>query len=97
MTKRELVAHNREAILALAARHGARDVRLFGSVARGDDDEASDVDFVIRMSPGRDLFDLVELTDELQELLGCTVDLVTEHSEMRPHFRAELEKEAIAV
>jgi predicted nucleotidyltransferase len=97
MTKRELIAKNREAILALAAKHGATDVRLFGSVARGDEDEKSDVDVLVKMLPGSHAFALVDLQLALEALLGCKVDVFTEHKDMRPHFREEVTRDAIAV
>ncbi|MEZ5866249.1 MAG: nucleotidyltransferase family protein [Geminicoccaceae bacterium] len=63
---------------ALAERHGARRLRVFGSVARGDATEGSDVDFVVEMEHGRSLFDLGALQIELSEALGRKVDIVTE-------------------
>lgn len=80
MTAQELLQANRTAILEVAARHGARNVRVFGSVARGSDEPESDIDFLIDMEPGRSLFDLADLTSELRELLGRSVDVVTESS-----------------
>jgi predicted nucleotidyltransferase len=97
MSKRELIAKNRDAILALAAKHGATDVRVFGSVARGDEDETSDIDVLVKMLPGRSLFDMGGLLMDLRDLLGCKVDLVSEHKDMRPHFREIVLGEAVAV
>ncbi len=97
MTKRELIAKHRDAILALAAKHGATDVRIFGSVARGDENEASDVDVLVRMEAGRSLFDMGELLMDLRDLLGCKVDVISEHNDMRPHFRDSVLKDAVAV
>jgi len=74
----EIIADKRDAILALAAKHGAFNVRVFGSVAAGKADEASDVDFLVDMEPGRSLFDLGGLLMDLQDLLGRKVDVVTE-------------------
>ena len=74
----EVIGDNRDAILALAAKHGASNVRVFGSVAEGKADEASDVDFLVDMEPGRSLLDLGGLLMDLQDLLGRKVDLVTE-------------------
>jgi predicted nucleotidyltransferase len=78
MTLEELRTAKREQILLLAAKHGARRVRVFGSVARGDADERSDVDFLVDLEPGRSLFDLGGLLMGLQDLLGTQVDVVTE-------------------
>ncbi len=75
---REIIGDKREAILALAAKYGAYNVRVFGSVADGKADEASDVDFLVDMEPGRSLFDMGGLLMDLQDLLGRKVDVVTE-------------------
>jgi predicted nucleotidyltransferase len=74
----EIIGDKRDAILALAAKYGASNVRVFGSVAEGKADEHSDVDFLVDMEPGRSLFDLGGLLMDLQELLGREVDVVTE-------------------
>ena len=62
----------------MAARHGAHDLRVFGSIARGDGGESSDLDLLVSWDPGRDLFDHVELNEDLQDLLGIKVDVVTD-------------------
>ena len=72
------VREQREAILSVAARHGARNVRLFGSVARGEASASSDVDFLVDLEPGRSLIDLAGLLADLRDLLGRDVDVVTE-------------------
>ncbi len=69
----------RDEVLRISAKHGARNVRIFGSMARGEATEASDVDFLVEMEPGRSLIDLAELQLDLQELLGRQVDVVTEN------------------
>lgn len=81
-------------ILAAAARHGARNLRVFGSVARGEADGASDVDLLVEMEAGRTLGDLVELEEELSTLLGCHVDVGTA---LRAAVRARTEREAVAL
>lgn len=68
---------NREEILEVCARNGASNVQVFGSVARGDQDEESDVDLLVDMEEGRSLFDLAGLVLELEDLLGCPVNVVT--------------------
>jgi predicted nucleotidyltransferase len=68
----------RSEILRLAALHGATNVRVFGSVARGDADERSDVDLLVDMGSGRNLLDLGGFLEDLQELLRRPVDVVTE-------------------
>lgn len=74
----ELQRTRRGDILSLAARHGAYNVRVFGSVARAEADEKSDIDFLVNMEKGRSLLDLAGLALDLEKLLGCNVDVVTE-------------------
>jgi predicted nucleotidyltransferase len=74
----EIIDKQRDQILALAAKYGAFNVRVFGSVARGEADFKSDVDFLVDLEEGRSLFDLGGLLMDLQELLHCKVDVVTE-------------------
>lgn len=74
----EVVKSKREEILKLAAKHGARNLRIFGSAARGEAGAKSDVDFLVEMEPGRSLLDHVALWQDLEELLGRRVDLVSE-------------------
>lgn len=78
MTTEQLVQSKREEILRVAAEHGAHNVRVFGSVARGEAGEASDIDFLVEMEPGRSLLDLGGLHVELEALLGRKVDVVTD-------------------
>ena len=80
MSAKQLLELNRDDIIAIASKHGARNVRIFGSAARGDDRPESDIDFLVEMEPGRSLFDLADLTSELSELLGHKADVVTESS-----------------
>jgi hypothetical protein len=68
----------REEILRIAAKHGARNVRVFGSVARGEADAQSDIDLLVEFEPDRSLLDHAALWLELQDLLGCNVDVVSE-------------------
>jgi predicted nucleotidyltransferase len=82
----------REEILEIAARHGARNVRVFGSVASGEDRAASDVDLLVEMADDRSLLDLVGLEQDLEELLGRKVDVLTDgaiHPVLRPRITAE--------
>jgi hypothetical protein len=95
MTLQDLRATQRDSVLALAARHGgAHNVRVFGSVARGDSDGRSDVDFLVDLEPGRSLSDLGGLLMDLQEVLGTPVDVVTEMGlrvQVRDRILAEAE------
>jgi uncharacterized protein len=80
-------------ILRIAARHGARNVRLFGSASRGELRRGSDVDFLVTMGKGRSYLDLVALWQDLEELLGRKVDVVTDRG-MSPYLRANILGEA---
>jgi predicted nucleotidyltransferase len=94
MTIPELVQRHRADVLRLAARRGVTDVRVFGSVARGEADQASDIDFLVQVAPGRSLLDLGGFLMDLQDLLGRRVDVVTERG-LRPRFREQVLHEAI--
>jgi len=86
----------REAILRLAAQRGARDVRVFGSVARGEARPDSDIDFLVVLDSGRSLFDLGGLLMDLHELLGCDVEVTTEKG-LKERYRAQVLQEAILI
>jgi predicted nucleotidyltransferase len=94
MTFDEVFFGKREEILRIAARHGARNVRIFGSVARGQAGKESDLDVLVDMEPGRSLLDLGALLMELQELVGSRVDVVTEQG-LRPRIRERVLQEAV--
>jgi predicted nucleotidyltransferase/DNA-binding XRE family transcriptional regulator len=85
---------NRAALLAVAARHGANDLRVFGSVARGEDTAASDVDMVADIPGGIGLFELGAFERELSDILKVKVDLVPSDA-LRPRVRVEVDAEAI--
>jgi predicted nucleotidyltransferase len=78
MTVEELVKEKRQEILRIAAEHGARNVRVFGSAVRGEAGADSDIDFLVDFEPGRSLLDHVALIQDLQELFGRKTDVVTE-------------------
>ena len=90
----ELLRDKRGQIMKLAASYGARNIRIFGSVARGKDASDSDVDFLVDLEPGRNLLDLGGLLMDLQELLGRPVDVVTERG-LRPRVRTRVLTEAL--
>ncbi len=94
MSPSDLLAANRESIIRLANLHGARNVRVFGSVARGDATEASDVDLLVEMEEGKSLLDLVGLWQDLQDLLGLKVDVISDGG-ISPHLRAKILAEAV--
>ena len=93
MAATDVLKEKREHILQAAARHGARNVRLFGSVARGDADERSDIDLLVEMEPGRTLLDRAALWLELEELLACKVDVVSDRG-IKPRIRDRVLREA---
>ena len=90
----ELLKVKREEILRIAAKHGARNVRIFGSVARGQAGAQSDLDVLVDLDPGHSLLDLGGFLMDLQELLGCKVDVVTEKG-LRERIRDRVLREAV--
>lgn len=93
METKELLELRRNEILELAAKHGAKNIRIFGSVARGEGGPASDVDFLVDIQEGRNLLDLVGFWQDLQELLGCRVDVITDGG-ISPYLRERIYAEA---
>jgi predicted nucleotidyltransferase len=96
MTPQELLKQKHAEILRIADRYGAHNVRVFGSVARAEADENSDIDFLVEMEPGRSLFDLGGIQSELETALGHSVDVVTEKG-LKARIRARVLQEAIPV
>jgi uncharacterized protein len=94
MRLKELLQAKRKEILRVCAKYGAHNVRVFGSVVRGEADERSDIDFLVELEPGRTLFDLGGLQYDLEQLLGCRVDVVTERG-LKPRIRERVLREAI--
>ncbi len=86
----------RDDVRRIAAAHGAGNVRVFGSVGRGEQDVASDLDLLVDMAEGRSLFDLIALSNDLEESLGVDVDVVTEAS-LSPYIRDQVLDEAVAL
>jgi len=96
MTLRERLTAKRDAVLAAARASGARNIRLFGSVARGEEREDSDVDFLVTLETGRTLLDLARLELQLERILERPVDVVTETSLQEP-LRSSAMREAVLV
>ncbi len=90
----DLLHEKREDILRLAKEYGAYNVRVFGSVARGEADEKSDIDFLVDMEKGRSLMDMGGLLMDLQEMLNCKVDVATEKM-LRERIRERILKDAV--
>jgi uncharacterized protein len=96
MSIHQLLRSKRTQIIEIAARHGARKVRVFGSVARGTARRDSDVDFLVEMDPGRSLLDHSALILDLERLLKRSVDVASERGLRRP-FRKDILRDAIAL
>ena len=94
MVIKELRRSNKEQILHLATSFGVRNVRIFGSVARGDSSPSSDIDFLVDLDPDRTLMDLGGLLTDLQEILDMPVDVATERM-LRPSVRDRALREAV--
>jgi predicted nucleotidyltransferase len=90
----DALRRRRDEILRVAAQHGASNVRVFGSVARGEADAASDVDLLVDLEAGRSLFDHVALCLALEELLGRRVDVATDGA-LKPRIRDRVLREAL--
>jgi len=92
----ESVRRFRREILDLAARHGARNVRVFGSVARGDDRADSDIDLLVEVEAGRTLLDVIALEQDLCELLGRNVEVLTDGG-LSPYLHQRILAEAASL
>jgi uncharacterized protein len=93
MITSQFLLSKRQEIMQIASRNGAYNVRVFGSVARGEARPESDVDFLVNLEANRSLLDLARMLRELQTLLDCPVDVVTEAG-LRPRLRSQVLKEA---
>lgn len=90
----DLLRFKRAEILRLAQDHGARNVRVFGSVARGEARAESDIDFLVEMDSGRSLLDLIELSLDLETLLQRKVDILTDKG-LSPYLEQRIHAEAV--
>jgi len=93
MTTTDILRTRRNDILRLAAQHGAHNVRVFGSVARGDAGPTSDIDLLVKMDRGRSLLDLIELGQELESVLQRKVDILTDEG-LSPYLAQRIHAEA---
>ncbi len=91
-----LITEHAEEIRRIASEHGARRVRVFSSRGRGEAGESSDLDLLVDFEPGRDLLDLVALKQDLEQLLGCHVDIVEEEG-LSPYLRKRVLQDARAL
>jgi predicted nucleotidyltransferase len=92
MSLEALRAH-RLKILELAARHGARNVRVFGSTVRGEAGPLSDIDLLVDVEPGRTLLDVIAFEQDVEELLGCSVEVLTDAG-LSPYLQQRILAEA---
>ena len=90
----DLIRKKRSRILTIAGRHGATNLRIFGSVARGEAGSESDLDLLVEMEPGRSLLDHIALIQDLEEDLGCRVDVVTEKA-LKERYRKKILEEVV--
>ena len=86
----------RDQILAIARQHSARNVRVFGSLARGEGKRDSDLDVLVELEPGRSLLDIVAIKQDLEDLLNTKVDVVTEAA-VSPYIRSQILRQAISL
>jgi len=86
----------RQKILQIAASHGARDVRIFGSMARGEARPDSDLDLLVKLDPGQSLLDIIALKQDLEDLIGRKVDVLTEAA-ISPYIREQVLENAISL
>ena len=96
MDIRELIRSKRDVIQRIAAQHGARNVRLFGSVARGEARPESDIDLLVEAGPATSAWFPGGLVADLEDVLGRRVDVVTERA-LAPEFRDRVLREAVPV
>ena len=94
MTLEEVRLRYRDQIVAAASKRGAHNVRVFGSVARGDQHHGSDIDFLVDFEPGRSLLDLTGLWLDLETVLGCKVDVVSSRG-LKPRLSDEVLRDAV--
>ena len=96
MTLEEVRSRYRDQIVAAAVGRGTYNIRIFGSVARGDQHHDSDIDFLVDFEPGRSLLDLTGLWMDLEAVLGCKVDVVSGRG-LKPRLASEVMREAVSL
>ncbi len=94
MSSMENIQSKKDEILKTAQAYGVTQIRVFGSVAREEENTASDIDFLVKFEPGRTLFDLIGLEEDLEELLGRSVDVITENS-LNKYIRDDVLREVV--
>jgi hypothetical protein len=94
-TAEEFIDIIRKHATELHEHFGITSMRLFGSVARGENREDSDIDLFVTMPPK--LYNVILASQYLEKLLGCSVDLIQDHKNLRPFFRQQIEKDGIDI
>jgi hypothetical protein len=92
---RDLIAAKREEILAIARRYGAQNVRVFGSVARGDETAQSDVDLLVNLVEAWSMLDHISMQQDLEDLLGCDVDVIVDDALQNDIIREYVVKDSV--
>lgn len=92
----DLVQKKRDQILQIAAKYGARNVQVFGSIVRGEATAESDLDLLVELDRDRSLLDLIAIKQDLEDILGCPVDVVTKAA-LSPYIREQILKEAVTL
>jgi predicted nucleotidyltransferase len=90
----EIIKRKRNEILEISTRYGAKEIKIFGSALRGEAKTNSDVDLLVELEPGRSLLDIIAIKQDLEDLLGCKVDIVTEAA-LSPYIRDEVLNQAV--
>ena len=96
MGRKNDLMESREQILALATRYGINRIRIFGSVARGEDSLNSDLDLLVNFDEGRSLFDLIGFRNDIEEMLGRKVDVVSENA-LHWYIKEKVLQEAVEI
>jgi len=92
----ETLKEKRDQILTIARQYGAGKVRIFGSIARGEGKRDSDLDLLVELKSGRSLLDIIAIKQDLEDLLDCKVDVVTEAA-LSPYIRDEVLRQVVSL
>jgi predicted nucleotidyltransferase len=90
----EIIKRYRNEILKISTHYGAKEIKIFGSALKGEAKTNSDVDLLVELEPGRSLLDIIAIKQDLEDLLGCKVDIVTEAA-LSPYIRDEVLNQAV--